>query len=206
MAENIAEIICILDRSGSMQNLVGETIAGYNTFIKEQIKEGPGRVTLVLFDDKYDMVYEDTPLAKVPPLTREVYYDRGWTALRDGIGKTINHVRERHLTDKPDKTIVFITTDGLENASTEFTQEQIREMVNECEKEGWIFFFLGAGIDAFSAGTGMGIAGANIASTDPSKKGTAAAYAAASHFTSSARSDDEDDASLQDLYDNEEED
>jgi hypothetical protein len=185
--------------------LVDETITGYNTFVKEQIKEGPGRVTLVLFDDKYEMVYEDTPLAKVPPLTREVYYERGWTALLDAVGKTVNHVRERHLSDKPDKTIVFITTDGEENWSKEFDYDQIKDLIKECESEGWVFFFMGAGINAFQVGSMLGIAQANIASTDPSKKGTAAAYAAASHFTATARSDDEDDASLQDLYEEEEE-
>jgi len=206
MGRNIAEIICILDRSGSMHMLVDETITGYNTFVKEQIKEGPGRVTLVLFDDQYEMVYEDTPLAKVPSLTREVYYERGWTALLDAVGKTVNHVRERHLSDKPDKTIVFITTDGEENWSKEFDYDQIKNLIKECESEGWIFFFMGAGVNAFQIGSMMGIADANIASTDPSKAGTSAAYAAASHFTSSARSDDEDDTSLQDLYEEEEED
>ena len=204
MTKSIAEIICILDRSGSMTGLVQETITGYNTFIKEQQDEGPGKVTLVLFDDKYEMVYEDIMLHAVPELTDKVYYSRGWTALRDAIGKTINHVLERHIDDKPDKTIVFITTDGLENASTEFTQEQIRDMVKDCEKEGWIFFFMGAGIDAFSVGTGMGFAAANIASTDPTKGGTRVAYMAMSGAAAAAMDDDEDGPSLQELYDEEE--
>ncbi len=201
MSKTIAEIICILDRSGSMNHLVAETITGYNTFIKEQVKEGPGKVTLVLFDDKYEMVYEDIMLHTVPKLTDTVYYSRGWTALRDAIGKTINHVRERHMTERPDKTIVFITTDGMENSSTEFTQEQIRLLVDGCEKDGWIFFFMGAGIDAFAVGTEMGFAAANIAKTDPTPGGTQAAYMAQAAMASSERDDDGDDTSLQELYD-----
>lgn len=211
MAKNIAEIVCILDRSGSMTPLVDETITGYNAFIKDQQDEGPGKVTLVLFDDLYETVYDGIMLHTVPPLTREVYYERGWTALLDAMGKTINHVKERHLLDpavsvKPDKTIVFITTDGEENWSKEFDYDQIKELVKEQTAEGWTFLFMGAGINAFKVGTMMGIAGANIASTDPSVKGTAAAYMAASQFTASARADDDDDTSLQDLYDKEEED
>lgn len=210
MTKNITEIVCILDRSGSMTNLVDETITGYNAFIKEQQKEGPGKVTLVLFDDKYDIVYDGIMLHSVPELTDKVYYARGWTALRDAIGKTINHIRERHLLDpavseKPDKTIVFITTDGQENSSMEFTQDQIREMVDGCEKEGWIFFFMGANIDAFTVGVNMGFAAANIGQTKATKDGTQHAYMAMSSAAAAAMDDDYDGPSLQELYDSAEE-
>jgi hypothetical protein len=184
-----------------MTHLEQETIMGYNTFIKEQKEEGPGRVTLVLFDDQYDIVYEDIMLHTVPKLTDEVYYARGYTALRDAVGRTIAHVRERHMKDRPNKTIVFITTDGEENASKEYTQDQIREMVDECEEDGWIFFFMGANIDAFDVGMAMGMAAANIATTDPTKGGTQAAYAAMASMSASAMSDDDgSDQSLQDVY------
>lgn len=105
MSKIVVEIVCILDRSGSMSRLVEETISGYNKFIKEQQQIGPGRVTLVLFDDQYEMVYEDMALSSVSDLTTEVYYTRGMTRLHDAVGK--NHclcqgtAPERHTRKNP---------------------------------------------------------------------------------------------------------
>lgn len=38
---NITELVFILDRSGSMSGLVGDTIGGFNSLIKKQEKQ-PG--------------------------------------------------------------------------------------------------------------------------------------------------------------------
>ena len=44
--------------------------------------------------------------------------------------------------------IVVITTDGLENSSEHYTQEQVRRMIEARKECGWEFLFLGANIDA----------------------------------------------------------
>ena len=208
MAKNSIEIVGILDRSGSMQNLEEATIDGYNDFIKKQKAEGPGRVTLAIFDDQYDLVYEQLSLKKVPKLKNDVYYARGMTALRDAVGRTITAVHERYKNGKrPDKTLVFIVTDGYENASTEYTQEQIKKMIKKRTKDGWEFFFMGANVDSFAVGRDHGIAKSHIANYTHSKIGTKDVYASASMAVLRSRqgSPVDDSLSLSDLMDMEEE-
>ena len=208
MAKNSIEIVGILDRSGSMENLEKATIDGYNEFIKKQKAEGPGKVTLAIFDDQYDLVYEQLSLKKVPKLKKDVYYARGMTALRDAIGRTITAVNERYKNGKrPDKTLVFIVTDGYENASTEFTQKQIKKMIKKRTKDGWEFFFMGANVDYFAVGRNHGISNSHIANYPYSKKGTMDVYSSASVAASRSRkgSSIEHSVSLSDLMDMEEE-
>lgn len=208
MAKNSIEIVGILDRSGSMESLEKATIDGYNEFIKKQKAEGPGYVTLAIFDDQYDIVYEQLSLKKVPKLKKDVYYSRGMTALRDAVGRTITTVHERYKNGKrPDKTLVFIITDGYENASTEFTQEQIKKMIKKRTKDGWEFFFMGANVDSFAVGTDHGISKSHIANYAHSKKGTKDVYSSASMAALRSRrgSPIEHSVSLSDLMDMEEE-
>jgi len=192
MTKNIAEIVCILDRSGSMSGLAESTIEGYNKFIAEQREIGPGRVTLVLFDTQYEVVYEDMALSQVPDLTEQVYYVRGSTALLDAVGKTINLVKERHLSDRPNKTMFLIVTDGWENASKEYTEEGlVKPLVRECREDlNWEFYYLGANVDSFVEAANMGIPAAFAANYDPSLSGTRDLYAATSSAFGSSRSGD----------------
>lgn len=188
MGKNSIEIVGILDRSGSMERLETATIDGYNEFIKKQKVEGPGYVTLAIFDDQYDIVYERNSLKRVPKLERDVYYARGMTALRDAVGRTITSVHERHKKGKrPDKTLVFIVTDGYENASTEYSQEQIKKMIKKRKKDGWEFFFMGANVDSFAVGADYGISKTHIANYAPSEKGTKKLYQSANVAASQRR-------------------
>jgi hypothetical protein len=174
-----------------MSGLVEATISGYNKFIKEQqeLSAGPGRVTLVLFDNQYEIVYEDEALDKVPELDGRVYYTRGMTALLDAVGKTIARVKERHLTNRPGKTLFLIITDGQENSSQEYTEEgRVKTMVAECTDDlDWEFFYLGANVDAFHEAGGLGIQHAYAANYDPSDIGTKQAYGTVSAAMSDSR-------------------
>ena len=165
MNKNLTEIVYILDRSGSMSGLEKDTVGGYNSFLKKQ-KTQPDEavVTTVLFDDCYDMVHDRADIKKVKPLTNKEYFARGMTALLDAVGKTITHVQNRHQnaldSELPGKTIVVITTDGLENASRKFNITQIEQMIERQKKEyGWEFLFLGANIDAVATAKDLGITG-----------------------------------------------
>ena len=127
MNANLTEIIFLMDRSGSMEGLESDTIGGFNAFIENQKKmEGELIVTTVLFDDKYELLWNGINPEKVR-LTSKEYFVRGCTALLDAIGKTIidvgcrlSNTQENH---KPSKVIFVITTDGMENASKDFTYE-----------------------------------------------------------------------------------
>ena len=157
------EVVFILDRSGSMSGLEADTIGGYNTTLKKQKKEA-GEVlwSTVLFDDKHEVIHDRVPIKEVKELTEEEYYARGCTALLDAIGRAINHISIVHKyarsEDVPNKTLFVITTDGMENASHEYTFKKINQMINDKqENNGWEFMFLGANMDAISVASRMGI-------------------------------------------------
>ena len=180
--KNTVEIVAILDRSGSMSSLIEETITGYNAFIKEQKEVGPAKVTLAIFDDRYDVLYDRIDINEVPKLTKVDFYARGMTALRDAVGKTIQTVHGGQRNgETPDKTLVFIVTDGYENASTEYTHDDIKKLVKKRTKKGWEFFFMGADIDAFNQGGNIGVTRQNIVKTPKTKTGVLQSYKAVSN-------------------------
>jgi len=159
---NLTEIIFLLDRSGSMGGLENDTIGGFNAFIEKQ-KKMPGEtiVTTVLFDDRYEILWNGVDVKDIK-LTEKEYYVRGMTALLDAIGKTILDVNNRlSITEesrRPGKVIFVITTDGMENASKEFTYEKVRELIKQqTEKHNWEFIFLGASIDAVKEAGSIGV-------------------------------------------------
>ena len=163
MKKNLTEVVFILDRSGSMSGLESDTIGGFNSMITKQKKEeGEAYITTVLFDDKIETLHDRIEIGKVEPMNDSQYFTRGCTALLDAIGRTVNHISDIHKyareEDRPEKTIFIITTDGLENASREFSYDKIKKLLTKKqEKDGWEFLFLGANIDAIEVAGKMGI-------------------------------------------------
>jgi Mg-chelatase subunit ChlD len=140
--------IFLLDRSGSMESILNDTIGGYNSFVKSQIADG-GTMSLYLFDHEVSEVYKDVPIDKVEPLTVETFVPRGSTALLDAIGYI--------LKKETKKSVMIILTDGEENSSTKFTHAHIKDLTEMRAKDGWDFVYLGANQDAFAAGAKLGI-------------------------------------------------
>ena len=176
--KNLTELVFILDRSGSMSGLEGDTIGGYNSLLEKQRKEvGEATVTTVLFDDQYEMIHDHAAIGKVKDITNKEYFARGMTGLLDAVGKTINHVSNRHKNaldrEVPEKTMVVIITDGYENASREFVLPQVKQMIERQKAEfGWEFLFLGANIDAVSTAAGFGISPDRAVTYEADSKGT----------------------------------
>lgn len=181
MNHNLTEIIFLIDRSGSMGGLERETIGGFNAFIEIQRKlKGKTVVTGVLFDDQYEIIWNGIEAEKVR-LTEEEYYVRGCTALLDAVGKTILDVGYRFSNtnedEKPGKVIFVVTTDGFENASREFTNEKVKELIkHQQEKYSWEFIFLGANIDAEREADNLGIHRKNAFSFEASQAGVEDMY------------------------------
>lgn len=192
---NLTEMVFILDRSGSMSRLESDTIGGYNSLIKKQKKEtGEVAVTTVLFDDQYEMIHDHADIKKIKPMDTKTYYARGCTALLDAIGKTINHVGNRHKyapdSEVPGKTMVVIITDGYENASREFNPPQVKQIIErQKEKFGWEFLFLGANIDAVQTAAKFGISSDRAATYYADSEGTRRNYDAVSCAMSCMRTD-----------------
>jgi uncharacterized protein YegL len=161
--KNSVDITIVLDRSGSMQSVAGETILGFNTFLSGQ-KSGAykANLTLVQFDHEYELLYQALDIYEALPLTHETYIPRGMTALLDAIGKTINATKDRiKLLNNQGafpKVIFVIITDGHENNSKVFNRSQIFEKITKMEKKhNWEFVFLGANQDAIEEASFMGI-------------------------------------------------
>ena len=163
MKKDLTELVFILDRSGSMQGLEGDTIGGFNSMLEKQKKQpGEAFVSTVLFDSQTEVIHDRVRLDKVRPLTDKEYYVRGCTALLDAVGGAIHHIGNIHKyarpEDVPEHTLFVITTDGMENASRRYTAPQVREMIQrQKEKYGWEFLFLGANIDAVETAGQLGI-------------------------------------------------
>lgn len=154
-------IICILDRSGSMSDIMSDSIGGFNTFLNQQ-KELPDEatITVILFDDKYELVYDNVNIKKANELTSKVWYARGTTSLYDTIGKTINTEKSKfefNSKEKPEKVLVCIVTDGEENSSREYTCDMVKNLIKECENDNWNFIFLAANQNAFKTGGNFGM-------------------------------------------------
>ena len=182
MKKNLTELVMILDRSGSMGGLESDTIGGYNSMLKKQREaEGEVLVSTVLFDDRTEVLYDRVPLEKLPQMTEKEYYVRGCTALLDAVGGAVRHIGNVHKyareEDRPEKTIFVITTDGLENASCEYSYDRVKKMVErQKEKYGWEFLFLGANIDAIETAGRFGITADRAANYHSDRKGTALNY------------------------------
>jgi hypothetical protein len=155
------DITMVLDRSGSMQSIKDDTIGGFDAFISEQ-RRLPGRctVSLVQFDNVYEEVYTGRDIADVPSLA---LLPRGSTAMLDAIGRAVNATGARLAAmpeeRRPGTVIVGIMTDGLENASREFTYPMVKALIEQQEQVyGWTFMYMGANQDAIEVGASLGVA------------------------------------------------
>jgi len=150
-------------KSGSMSGLEADTIGGYNAMLKKQkAAEGEAYITTVLFDNNYELLHDRIEIKAVSPITDKEYYVGGTTALLDAIGRTINKIgnAQKHTAEdyRADKVLFVIITDGMENASREYSYDKVKAMVERQKaKYGWEFIFLGANIDAVETAGRFGI-------------------------------------------------
>ena len=179
------ELVLILDKSGSMSGLESDTIGGFNAMIeKQKALAVPVRVTTVLFNDTRDVLYERKDIHFVKPLTAKEYEVGGTTALLDAVGATILRMEQRGVSEREGTKVIFvIITDGMENASTEFTKPKVKQLISDKqEKAGWEFIYLGANIDAVEEADAIGVKKANAVTYRNTESGVRANYDAVSAF------------------------
>lgn len=183
------ELVLVIDKSGSMSGLESDTIGGFNAMISKQKKLDVGvNVTAVLFNDKQQLLYDRRSILGVQPMTDREYVTGGTTALLDAVGSTILRMeRVEGIEAKGTKVIFVIITDGLENASTEFTREKVKRMISDRqEKAGWEFIYLGANIDAAEEAGAIGVDTKNAVTYSNTHTGVRANYDAVSAYVKEA--------------------
>lgn len=212
MKSGLTEIVCILDKSGSMNSLRSDTIGGFNSFIDQQKKlPGDAYVTLALFNGSYEIAHDHIKLVDLPELDESTYIPDGYTALFDAVGRTITNIGERlsatDESERPEKVIVTIITDGHENASSDYTKTRIKEMIeHQTSVYSWEFLFLGANIDAATEAESIGISRTKSVTFGANSADTQKMFRAVSCSYSSLRSCKDntlyDTMNLADVYDN----
>ena len=189
----VTEIVFILDRSGSMSGYEDDVIGGFNATIEKQRQETvTALVSVVLFDDVADVIYDRVKIDEVRPMTNKDYYARGTTALLDALGGAIHHIGNVHKyarkEDVPDKTIFIITTDGMENASRMYGSHRVKEMIKrQTERYGWEFIFVASNIDAVETAERYGIRKERAVNYEQSSEGVAECYCKMSRALSDVR-------------------
>ena len=174
----------LLDRSGSMESIRSEVVGGFNAFVAgQQVNGADARLTLVQFDtqDLAETVIDDRPIRTVRSLRRHDFQPRGGTPLLDAtahlIARASARAEKRSRKGRPEQVVVVTITDGLENASREFTRDGVRSLVAAREEAGWTFVYLSAGLDAYDEATSFGYAPGSVQAWSPDAEGATLAFA-----------------------------
>ncbi len=179
MKQRATELVFILDQSGSMAGLERDTIGGFNSMLqKQRDAEGECRITTVLFNNRCQLLHDRIDIRAVSPMTEWEYRAGGSTALLDAIGKTIRKLKDVQKGTakeyRAENVMFVIITDGEENASREYSSDEIKRMIeHEKNRYGWEFIFLGANIDAVETAGRFGISAECTADYVPDSAGTA---------------------------------
>lgn len=186
------EIVCIIDKSGSMWTVRDDTIGSFNGFLKEQQDlPGEANLTLALFSGKCETLLDSVPIKEADPLTDKSYAPGGLTALLDAIGCTVDSVKNRlantDASNRPEKVICVIITDGMENSSREYGHAQIKDMIERLKEVKWEFLYLGADHDAFAVSGSMSVAAGSTASYQRTSAGVKELYGSITKGVSSFR-------------------
>ncbi len=182
-------ISVLVDRSGSMSSIRSDAEGGLRAFLSDQ-RSQPGHLTTSVFqfDTEYDEVAR---MAAGDPLTGWTLQPRGATALLDSLGRAIlatgQDLAALPEDERPGRVFFVVVTDGMENASVEWTRERVLEEVRrQSQVYGWTFVYTAANQDAIAEGGRLGFDHAtNFAATG---KGVQSNYDALSASLSAARS------------------
>lgn len=172
-------IAILLDETGSMQLNKLETFTGFNGYLEqcaEDKKLSKAKFSFTRFNTLgVKLERTNVNLANMPRLNDSTYQPQASTNLYDAIGETIRSLEKQ----ASGGALMVIITDGQENSSKEFTKESIRALIQEKEAQGWAFVYLGAGFDAFAAGSQFGMSASNTLKADATPKGFERMYLAA---------------------------
>ena len=191
-AKKLTEIVFVTDASGSMAGLESDTIGGINSVLnRNRNLEGDAIVSIVLFNTNAYVICDRIHIGDVKNLTEKDYRVGGCTALLDAVGGSIKHTERVQSymppDHKADAVIFVITTDGLENSSRKYSYEQVKSAIEQKQKDGWEFLFLGANIDVAAEAGRLGIKQENAAPFLADELGSSAMFDSVAGAVSSMR-------------------
>ena len=171
---DIVHVQIVLDRSGSMNPIADATIDSINGLLAQQRKH-PGvlRLSFADFDSQepFRTVIDAIPIAEVLDLDRAQYQPRGGTPLLDAIGRSVERLDARLVSQPNEDQVLVIVTDGHENASTDFTPETVSKLLDARQEAGWTVMFLGANQDSFATGESLSMKHGNVGDYDATESG-----------------------------------
>lgn len=195
MKKKITQVVFILDKSGSMESCKKATVSGFNEYISslKKDKENEYEFSLTCFNTEVEEKYISEPIKNIKPLNADSYNTDGGTALYDAACRTIERVLEKSKTGE--KFLVVIMTDGEENASSKFTETNLREKIKTLEgTKNWKFVFMGANQDSWLTAQRYGFSRGNVANYNATDMGIARTFTMmtsnTSNFASSLNAND----------------
>lgn len=193
MKSNLLHICFVLDESGSMYYSINDVLGGFQKFIDEQkqIKDGECIISVYRFSNTVKCDYLGKSIDQIPTLQ---YNPKGCTAMNDGIGTAIDEVgmwlNDMDESERPSKNLIVIMTDGLENASKEYTLQDVKDRIkHQEEKYNWSFVYMGTDLSDLEEAKTLGISLASVSSRDNVKNNYSHINSYASNYRSAATLD-----------------
>ena len=163
MKQDYTHILIVLDASGSISSIQDDIKGSFNEFLKKQ-REAPGKTAFDLyqFNDEAVRLVKSADLAQFHDDLMSKYECTGCTALNDAVCIAMDTIGQEFANmpeeERPANVLCVIITDGMENASKEFTTKDVKTRIkHQQDIYKWDFQFLAADQDAFAAGESMGI-------------------------------------------------
>ena len=170
MKSNLLHICFVIDESGSMYPSVSDIIGGFQKLIDEQkqVKDGECIVSVYRFANTVKSDFIGKSVQEVQPIE---YNPGGCTAMNDGIGTAIDEIglwlSNTDESERPSKNLIVIMTDGEENASKEYTlQDVIDRIKHQEEKYNWSFIYMGTDLNSLDDAKTLGIQMSSVSSRD----------------------------------------
>ena len=163
MQKDYTHLIIVLDASGSMSSIQDDIKGSFNEFLKKQRDEtGKTVFDLFQFNDEVRRPVKSADLAHFHDDLMAKYDCSGCTAHNDAVCIAIDTVGHKFAdmpeSERPEHVLCVIITDGMENASREYTSKDVKKRIEHQKTAyNWQFQFLSADQDAFAAGESLGI-------------------------------------------------
>jgi hypothetical protein len=151
----------LLDRTGSMEPIWPEALSSVNAYAEglAALDGGPridADITLAVFDAQdglqFDVIRDNVDPRRWRKVTNEDASPRGMTPLYDAIGRIVSMAES----DRPEKAVIVIMTDGEENSSRELTRQGAKAALDRARAKGWEVVFLGTEFSNFGDAEGVG--------------------------------------------------